>query len=106
MGLAFLFFHMIGLGHMRSYELAMVLKTSLSAAQRKKAVDIVKKQLKDLKVTKETEIGEKQLAYKIKKEDTGYYMDFLFEGESIPMDFERKLLVDENVLRHLLLRKK
>lgn len=92
---------------MRSYELAIVLKTSLSAAQRKKAVDIIKKQLKDLKVTKETEVGEKQLCYKIKKEETGYYMDFLFEGEGvIPQDFARKLLVDENALRHLLIRKK
>lgn len=91
---------------MRVYELALVLKPSLSQVKRKKAVDTIKSSLKDLKVTKEREIGEKQLGYKIKKEDTGYYLDFLFEGESIPMDFEKKLLGNEDVLRHLLIRKK
>lgn len=97
---------MIGLGHMRIYELALVLKSSLSQVKRKKAVDTIKSLLKDLKITKEEDVGEKQLAYKIKKENTGYYLDFLFEGESIPMDFEKKLLANEDVLRHLLIRRK
>ena len=61
---------------MRVYELALVLRSSFSQVQRKKVVDAIKNLLKDLKVTKETEIGEKPLSYKIKKEDTGYYMDF------------------------------
>ncbi|MEK7534762.1 MAG: 30S ribosomal protein S6 [Patescibacteria group bacterium] len=91
---------------MRVYELALVLRSSFSQVQRKKVVDAIKNLLKDLKVTKETEIGEKPLSYKIKKEDTGYYMDFLFEGNSIPMEFEKKLLANEDVLRHLLIRKK
>lgn len=91
---------------MRIYELALVLKSSLSQAKRKKAVDTIKSYLKDLKITKEEDIGEKSLSYKIKKEDTGYYMDFLFEGDSIPVDFEKKLLANEGVLRHLLIRRK
>ena len=91
---------------MRIYELALVLVPSLSQIQRKKVVDAIKNYLKGLKVTKEEEIGEKTLSYKIKKEDTGYYMDFLFEGDSLPVDFERKLLTNEDVLRHLLIRKK
>lgn len=91
---------------MRIYELALVLKSSLSQVKRKKAVDTVKNYLKGLKITKEEEVGEKTLSYKIKKEKTGYYLDFLFEGESIPMDFEKKLLTNEDVLRHLLIRKK
>lgn len=91
---------------MRIYELALVLKSSLSQVKRKKAVDTIKSLLKDLKITKEEDVGEKQLSYKIKKENTGYYLDFLFEGESIPMDFEKKLLANEDVLRHLLIRRK
>lgn len=91
---------------MRIYELALVLVPSLSQIQRKKVVDAIKNYLKGLKVTKEEEIGEKTLSYKIKKEDTGYYMDFLFEGDSLPVDFERKLLTNEDVLRHLLIRRK
>jgi len=91
---------------MRVYELALVLKSSFSQVQRKKVIDAIKNSLKDLKITKEQEIGERPLSYKIKKEDTGYYMDFLFEGNSIPMEFEKKLLANESVLRHLLIRKK
>jgi len=91
---------------MRIYELALVLKPSLSAIQRKKVVSVIKNGLKGLKLTEEKEIGERPLNYKIKKETSGYYMDFVFEAEtSVPLDFEKKMLTNENVLRHLLLRK-
>ena len=53
---------------MRLYELVLVLRTSLSEADRKKLVDQVKKALGDIKVTKEEEWGQKPLAYAIKKE--------------------------------------
>lgn len=91
---------------MRSYELVMVLKSSLSEAQRKKIISTIKDWLKNFKIVKEEELGEKPLSYKIKKESTGFYMNFLFEGETIPLDFEKRLLTNEDVLRHLLLRKK
>ena len=91
---------------MRIYELALVLESSLSQAKRKKTVDTIKSSLKDLKITKEEDIGEKPLSYKIKKQDTGYYLDLLFEGECVPLEFEKKLLTNENVLRHLLIRRK
>lgn len=92
---------------MRRYQLAMVLKISLSAVQRKKIITTIKEWLKGLKLVKEEELGEKQLSYKIKKESAGFYMDFLFEGETvIPQDFERRLLANDSILRHLLIRKK
>jgi len=90
---------------MRVYEFALVLKSSPLGKQ-KKIVDEIKNYLKGLKITKEEEVGKKTLSYKIKREDSGYYMNFLFEGDSIPVDFEKKLLANEGVLRHLLLRKK
>lgn len=91
---------------MRIYELALVLKPSLAEAQRKKLIDTIKDFLKGLKVTKTDEIGEKQLRYKIKKENKGYYLDFLFEGDNVPLDFEKKIFANENILRHLLIRRK
>ncbi len=102
---------------MRIYELALVLKPSLSAVQRKKIVTTIKNSLKpahnvsvasgELKLKDEKEIGERPLTYKIKKENIGYYMDLVFEGEAvIPVNFEKKMLTDENVLRHLLIRRK
>lgn len=97
---------MLGLNSMRSYELVLVTKTSLSDALRKKLIASVKLLLKDLKIVKENEVGLKSLAYKIKKETSGFYWDFGLQGEKIPADFEKKLLENENILRHLLLRTK
>ncbi len=97
---------MLGLDTMRSYELILVTKTSLTDTLRKKLVAFVKSLLGDLKITKENEVGQKALAYKIKKETNGFYFDFVLEGETIPQDFEKKLLENENILRHLVLRNK
>lgn len=91
---------------MRSYELILIGKGSLSDALRKKLITSVKSLLKDLKVVKENEVGMKSLAYKIKREVNGFYWDFVFQGENIPADFEKKLLENDNILRHLLLRTK
>lgn len=92
---------------MRVYELVMVLQSSLSEAQRKKLIDTVKTWLGDVKIAKEDEWGQKPLAYPIKKEIAGFYLLFNLETEnSIPLDLEKKLLTNENILRHLLIRKK
>lgn len=99
---------------MRSYELALVLKTSLSEGQKKKLIDTVKGWLKaasdkerDVKVEKEDELGQKLLAYTIKHEKDGYFVLLHLSCESgIPSDFEKKVLTQEGVLRHLLVRKK
>ncbi|MCL5113624.1 MAG: 30S ribosomal protein S6 [Patescibacteria group bacterium] len=90
---------------MRAYELVLVLKTSLNEANRKKLLESVKSLLKDAKNIKEDEWGQKPLAYSIKKEIAGFYVDMAFEQEAeIPKDLEKKILANENVLRHLLLR--
>ncbi len=92
---------------MRLYELVLVLKTSLSEADRKKALAAILELLKDLKVTKEEEWGQKPLSYKIKKESAGFYQMMQLTGEAaIPTDFESRLLRNDNVLRHLVIRVK
>jgi small subunit ribosomal protein S6 len=92
---------------MRSYDLVIVVRPTLTDEARKKLVDTVKTFLKDVKFTKEEEWGQKPLAYSIKKELAGYYYFFQFETEmSVPVGFEQKLLTNENILRHLLLRTK
>ena len=92
---------------MRLYELVVVLKSSLSEGDRKKLLDSVKDLLKDLKITKEEDWGQKPLAYKIKQELAGYYYLFHMEGEKgLPVGFEKRLLNNDNIIRHLLVRKK
>lgn len=92
---------------MRLYDLVLVLRTSLSEADRKKVLGQVKEWLGDVKISKEEEWGQKPLAYKIKKEVAGNYLKMELETEkTIPSDFETRLLRNDNVLRHLLLRTK
>lgn len=91
---------------MRLYDLVVVLRSSLSDAERKKLVGIVKDWLKDTKIVKDEEWGQRPLAYPIKKELAGVYHFYQLEAEKIPGDFEQRLLQNTNVLRHLLLRKK
>lgn len=92
---------------MRQYELVIVLKTSLSEAQRNKVLDTIKSFLKESKIVKENIWGQKVLSYPIEKEDTGYYVQYYLESEaSIPTDLEKKVLSSNGVLRHLLLRTK
>ncbi|MBI2031853.1 MAG: 30S ribosomal protein S6 [Candidatus Levybacteria bacterium] len=90
---------------MRAYELILVLKTSLSEPNRKKVIEAIKALL-DAKIIKEQNWGQKPLSYSIKKEVAGFYVDITFELKSeMPKDFEKKLTLNENILRHLLLRK-
>lgn len=91
---------------MRTYELVLVLKTTLSEANRKKLVETVKGFLKDAKVKSEEEWGQKALSYPIKREVSGFYIDFLLELEKVPADFEKRLMANEDILRHLLIKQK
>jgi small subunit ribosomal protein S6 len=92
---------------MRSYDLVIVVRSSLKDEEKKKLIDTIKSLLEGVKFTKEEEWGQKPLAYSIKKEQAGYYYFLKFESEaSVPAGFEQKLLLNENILRHLLLRTK
>jgi len=92
---------------MRTYQLVLVLKTTLSEANRKKFVEAVKAWIKGAKFTKEEEWGEKVLAYAIKRENSGFFQNFVFElKEELAKDLEKKITASDNVLRHLLLRQK
>ena len=91
---------------MRVYDLALIFKASLAESGRKKLLETVKGLLKDLKITKEEEWGEKVLSYPIKKEKSGFFYRLLLEGDSIPKDFEKKIFNQEGGLRSLLIRKK
>lgn len=99
---------------MRNYQLVLVLKSSLSEVQRKKLLETIKSWLKpaspaggDVKIAKEEEWGQKPLSYSIKKENAGFYLNLILEAKTVfPLDFEKKLIDQDGVLRHLLLRSK
>lgn len=89
---------------MRQYRLFVVIKSSLKETERKKLFDNIKDLLGKVKIGKVEEWGQKPLAYPIKREVSGVFAKIEFEGEQLAESLEKKLMANENVLRHLLLR--
>lgn len=92
---------------MRSYELVLVLKPDITGEERKKLIDTVGSWLGKAEVELK-ELGKKALAYQIKKQREGIYflLDISYTDETIIPDLDKKLLTQDGVLRHLLIRKK
>jgi ribosomal protein S6 len=91
---------------MRLYDLVLIIKSSLSEKEREKLIGTIKEWLKSVKIVKEEVWGQKPFAYKIKQDLSGFYHRMELEAAKIPDDFEKKLVAHEDVIRHLLLRKK
>ncbi|MBI2036655.1 30S ribosomal protein S6 [Candidatus Microgenomates bacterium] len=91
---------------MRLYDVALVLRSATTSIQKEKLLETVKKWLGEAKVAKVEEWGKKKLSYPIKKENEGYYVILSVEsGTGLKGDFEKRLLMEEAILRHLVLRK-
>jgi len=92
---------------MRHYELTLVIRHSLKEAERKKLVDTIKDWLKGAKVTKEEDWGQRPLAYEIDHQNAGYYLLWHIESEEgLGKDLQQRILTNDGVIRHLLLRTK
>ena len=92
---------------MRKYELMFIVRTDIEDGEVKSVVDSLKKLLQDkkAKILEEKEMGQKELAYEIKKHKTGYYFLFTVEaGNDAIEEFERVVLINENILRHIVVR--
>lgn len=91
---------------MKNYEIMFIVRPTLSEDEVKK----VSNNFKDIitnngaKVTSEKEIGQRELAYEIKKFKSGYY--FVFEVEANDdkaiKEFDRLGLISNDVIRHLI----
>ncbi len=89
------------------YELVVVFRPSLKEADRKKLQENIKTWLKEVKITKEDDWGQKPLAYQIKHESAGHYYFWQLEAEAgVPTDLEKRIVENDSMLRHLLLRTK
>lgn len=90
---------------MRSYRLVLVLKSGVTKEKKKKLLDQIDGWA-GAKETKVIELGEKKLMYTIKHEKKGEYVSLEFGSEKIPTDFEKRLIIQDDVLRHLMIRTK
>ncbi len=92
---------------MHKYEIMFIVKATMESDAVKNTAETFKKLISDLKgnVAEYKELGEKKLAYPIKKELNGYYYVMQVEADKdCIMEFDRKIRLDENVLRHLIIR--
>lgn len=89
---------------MRKYRLTLLLRSGLSKEKRDKLILEIKKWIGDTKNLKDESTGEKKLAYPINKEKSAEFMIINFEAEKYSPDLDKKLLMEENILRHLIVR--
>lgn len=92
---------------MNKYEIMFIVKATMESETVKASAETMKKIISDngSNVIEFKELGEKKLAYPIKKEITGYY--FLMQVEATKdavKELDRKALLDETILRHLIIK--
>lgn len=93
---------------MRKYEIMFIVKPDLEEASIKEVFESMKGVLesKKAKILESKEMGQRELAYEINKYKNGYYFYFLIEEEDAEAinEFDRLALINENVIRHLIVR--
>ncbi len=93
---------------MTKYEVMFIVKATLDEASQKNYVNEVQKLITDNKgkVIEFKEMGRKKLAYPINKEVSGFYYLMEVEANAATIkEFDRKLRINENNIRHLILKK-
>ena len=92
---------------MPKYEIMFIVKTTMEADKIKKTIDNMKSIITDGKGKKveEKTMGERKLAYPIKKELSGYYTVLTVEANPETIhEFDRKAQLSESILRHLIIK--
>lgn len=92
---------------MNKYEIMFIVRPDMEEAEIKKTAEEVKKVLTDgnATMTEEKVMGQRELAYEIKKFTTGYYFLFVVEATSATVkEFDRVARINENLLRHLIVK--
>lgn len=92
---------------MNKYEIMFIVKADVSEEDEKNTVKTFEKVLTDMgaKITNSKDLGQKKLAYEIKKQVRGYYHLLNVECDSKAVkEFDRKALIDEKILRHLIIK--
>ena len=93
---------------MTKYEIMFIVRSDIDEEARKNTVKALEKTLTDSKttITLSKELGQKEFAYEIKKMKSGYYYLYNIETSSsdATKEFDRVAGIDENVVRHLVLK--
>jgi small subunit ribosomal protein S6 len=92
---------------MTNYEITFIVRPDMEEAEINKTAEELKKVLTDkkAKIVSEKAIGQRELAYEIKKFKSGYYFLFEVEASKEAIDeFDHVVRINENLLRHLVVK--
>lgn len=92
---------------MNKYEIMFIVRPDMEEAEIKHTAEEMKKVLENGQATfvEEKSMGQRELAYEIKKFKTGYYFLYIVETNSdIVNEFDRVVRINENVIRHLIVK--
>ena len=93
---------------MTKYEIMFIVRSDIDEEARKNTVKTLEKTLNNSKttITLSKELGQKEFAYEIKKMKSGYYYLYNIETSSTEAtkEFDRVAGIEENVVRHLVLK--
>lgn len=92
---------------MNKYEVMFIVNTSMEASAASHIADNYTKLVKNDKGSIELfkDLGQRKLAYEIKKQKTGFYYYFdCTVGAATIKELDRRLRLDENIIRHMIIR--
>ena len=92
---------------MNKYEIMFVVRPDMEEAEIKKTAEEMKKVLTDskAKILEEKPMGQRELAYEVKKFTTGYYYLFVVEANAAAeQEFNRVARINEKLLRHIVVK--
>ncbi len=92
---------------MKKYEIMFIVRPNMEEEEIKKTA----KELADLleknkaKILDTKEYGQKELAFEIKKHQSGYYFVYQVEADSKAIEeFNRRTLINEDIIRHMIIK--
>ena len=93
---------------MRNYEIMFIVRPNLEVAEIKKVAEdykvlVLSTQAQNVELK---EMGQKELAYEVKKFKTGYYFLLTFKTDNVKdiKEFDRVATISENIIRHLIVK--
>ena len=91
---------------MNKYEMMFIVKATIDEAKVSETAENLKSVITSMKgeITDSKDLGQKKLAYPIKKELTGFYfvVNFNADNETVA-ELDRKARIDEAVIRHMII---
>lgn len=89
---------------MNSYRLVVLFKGDMDKKKREKTISDIQSWAGKVEDASVDTLGEKKLAYPIKGEQKAEYVVMKFKAEPVKSEFLSRLEINDEVLRHLLIR--